>query len=210
MRRIDVLATAVLLLAAGTVLGAQTYCCHDGGRRICSDRLPQECYGKAYSVLNAQGVVVHEEPAPLTPEQRARKAAEDKRKREAERARKEEERRNRILLQTYSSVDDIEVLRARAVQEIEKGREEAEELLAELMKRRQELANEAEFYQKRPMPAALAESIRTNEADILAQQSVVASKKKDIDAVNARYDEDRRRYLEITRRWSREETLETR
>lgn len=49
------------------------------------------------------------------------------------------------------------------------------------------------------MPNDLRSAIRANEADIAAQQSIVDSKRRDIDAVNARYDEDKRRYIQLMR-----------
>ena len=49
------------------------------------------------------------------------------------------------------------------------------------------------------MPPELQASIRANEADIAAQQSIIDSKKKDIDAVHARFDEDKRRYIHLVR-----------
>ena len=45
------------------------FCCEGG--RICGDTFPQNCRGKAYSILDAKGNLIREEPAPLTPQQKA-------------------------------------------------------------------------------------------------------------------------------------------
>lgn len=177
----------------------QTYCCTDAdGVQICSDRLPQQCFNRAYRVMEG-GTVVRREEAPLTAEQRRQRILEERRKFEEERARREALRRDRILIDTYNSVQDIDVQRERAIKEIEHGMLQAKNELVELEKQRQALIEETEFYKRKAMPIELRAAIRANEADIAAQQSIVDSKKKDIDAVNARFDEDKRRYVQLLR-----------
>ncbi|MBK6972332.1 MAG: hypothetical protein IPH26_05035 [Sterolibacteriaceae bacterium] len=177
----------------------QTYCCNDSdGVQICSDRLPHQCYNRAYRVMEGSTVVRREE-APLSAEQRRQRIIEDRRQLEEDRARREGLRRDRILIDTYNSVQDIDVQRERAIKEIEHGMLQAKNELVELEKQRQALVEETEFYRRKTMPAELRAAIRANEADIAAQQSIVDSKKKDIDAVNARYDEDKRRYIHLLR-----------
>jgi hypothetical protein len=48
------------------------------------------------------------------------------------------------------------------------------------------------------MPKKLEDDIKANEADIKGQQDALAAKKKELGDINARYDEDKRRYLELT------------
>jgi len=45
----------------------------------------------------------------------------------------------------------------------------------------------------------LAEDIRATEVDIEATQGLLASKRKQTEAINAKYNEDKRRYVELTR-----------
>ncbi|HMV52455.1 MAG TPA: hypothetical protein PLX20_09940 [Rhodocyclaceae bacterium] len=200
MRRL--LACAAMLAAgAASAQGVPkvTYCCNDdNGVQVCSDQLPQICYKRAYRVLEGTTVVKRVE-APLSPEQRRQRQIEERRAAEEDRAIREQRRRDRILLDTYNSVQDIEAQRAKAIREIEQGMHQAQQELAELQKKRQALAEETEFYKRKPMPPELQASIRANEADIAAQQSIIDSKKKDIDAVHARFDEDKRRYIHLVR-----------
>lgn len=200
MRRL--LACAAMLAAgAASAQGVPkvTYCCNDdNGVQVCSDQLPQICYKHAYRVLEGTTVVKRVE-APLSPEQRRQRQIEERRAAEEDRAIREQRRRDRILLDTYNSVQDIEAQRAKAIREIEQGMHQAQQELAELQKKRQALAEETEFYKRKPMPPELQASIRANEADIAAQQSIIDSKKKDIDAVHARFDEDKRRYIHLVR-----------
>jgi hypothetical protein len=48
-------------------------------------------------------------------------------------------------------------------------------------------------------PARLKEEIVNAEIDLKAQQSLLEAKKKEADGINARYNEDRRRYQEAVR-----------
>src|SRR6266480_3745137 len=65
-------------------------------------------------------------------------------------------------------------------------------------KRRQELESEKEFYVKKPMPFKLKQEIANNEIQIRNQTVLLDAKKKEISRINAKYDADRRRYVELT------------
>lgn len=200
------LGSALMLLPAALPLtaaaqGRLTYCCADnGGRQICSDVLPKECYGKAYREINSRGITVRHVPAPLTPEQRAAREAEEKKAREEEARRLEQERRNRALLATYTSEKDIDAARDRAIADVEKGIKAAQEKQTELANRQKKLDAEAEFYRKKPMPPALQAQLRENQDEMKAQQAAIEAKQKDIEALKARYEEEKQRYRELTQK----------
>lgn len=164
------------------------------GQIIYTDKLPPNAAGKANEQLSPQGTVIQRTDAALTPEQIAAKEAERKRKIEEDLAAKEEKRKNAALLNTYPSERDIDEARARALKTNEEAVKEAERKLVDAEKRKQTLAAEAEFYKKRPVPAHLKEEIQTNEVEIKSQAELLEKKKKETDLINARYDEDLRRY----------------
>jgi hypothetical protein len=164
------------------------------GQTVYTDKLPPSAAGKANDQLSPQGTVIRRNEAALTPEQIAAKEAERKRKIEEEAAAKEEKRKNMALLNTYPSERDIDEARARALNANEESVKEAERKLADAEKRKASLAAEAEFYKKRPMPAHLKQEIQTNAVEIRSQAELIDKKKKEADAINARYDEDLRRY----------------
>ena len=164
------------------------------GQTVYTDKLPANAAGKANDQLSPQGTVIRRTEAALTPEQIAAKEAERKRKIEEDLAAKEEKRKNMALLNTYPSERDIDEARARALKAHEEAIKEAERKLADAEKRKQSLAAEAEFYKKRPMPALLKQEIQTNEVEIRSQAELLEKKRKESDAINARYDEDLRRY----------------
>lgn len=194
----------LLLLAlagAGPVAAAgQFYCCNDEhGKQVCGDILPQACYGRAYRELGGSGRTVRNVDAPLTAEQRAQRAVEDERRKEQEAALKEQKRKDQALLDTYGTEKDIETLRHRAENDVNLSIKAAEDKIAEARKLRKKFENEAEFYKKKQLPAQVDKGLHDADAEVAAQMSVIASKKKDLETIRIKYDEDRRRFLELTR-----------
>ena len=190
----------LLALAAVPASGQQRLfkCKDDKGKTYYTQSPPAECLGKEMEELSTQGRVVKKREAALTLEQIAAREAEEKRKKEEELAAKEEKRKNQALLNTYSNEDDIEASRQRALKQAEESSKESEKRLAEAQKRAQTLASEKEFYLKKPMPKKLQDDIKNNEIDIKGYQDALAAKKKELGDINAKYDEDKRRYLELT------------
>lgn len=195
------LLTAAMLPAPVAAQGRTTYCCTaDNGKQVCSDFLPQQCYGRAYREINSQGVTVRRVDAPLNAEQRAMKEAEGRKAKEEEVRRMEQDRRDRALLATYATEQDIDNARDRAVADIEKIIKESQDKQAELARQKRKLDNEAEFYKKKPLPPQLQAQLRDNEAEVKAQQAIIDGKQKDIVAVKAKFEEERLRYRELTKK----------
>ncbi len=196
----------VLLCALWMVLpaGAQTppkgtvFCCTDNGHQVCGDVLPLQCYGKGYREVSPQGTVRRLVEAPLTPEQLARREAEERARRAEIASRRAELRRNQSLLETYSSVADIETRRDRAIEAVATELKQAEARRALMLKKREGLNREAEFYQKRQMPPALAAALRESDSELNAQGLLVEAKRRDIEAIRSRYEQDRTRYIMLT------------
>ncbi len=193
------LATSLCLICAvpAPASAATMYCCTDAnGRKACGDILPPACYGRAYREISEKGT--KEIEAPLTLEQRAQRDAEQKRKKQDEQLATAERLRNRALLDTYGSVDDIDYMRDRTVADLEKGLKQAQDKAEEALKRKQQLDKEAEFYKKKPMPDDLAGQVRSNKSDLEATQAALAARKQEIVEVKAKFDAERQRYIELT------------
>ena len=196
----------VLFCALWMVLpvGAQTppkgtvFCCTDNGHQVCGDVLPLQCYGKGYREVSPQGTVRRLVEAPLTPEQLARREAEERARRAEIASRRAELRRNQSLLETYSSVADIETRRDRAIEAVAIELKQADARRALMLKKREGLNREAEFYQKRQMPPALASALRESDSELHAQGLLVEAKRRDIEAIRSRYEQDRTRYIMLT------------
>jgi hypothetical protein len=190
----------LLALAALPASGQQRMfkCKDDKGKTYYTQTPPTECLGKEMDEMSKQGTVVKKREAAQTAEQIAAREAEEKRKKEEELAAKEEKRKNQALLNTYSNEGDIEASRQRALKQADESSKETEKRLVDAQKRAQTLAGEKEFYQKKPVPKKLQDDIKNNEIDIKGYQDALAAKKKELGDINAKYDEDKRRYLELT------------
>jgi hypothetical protein len=196
---IVVLGILLMLAAAPASAQQRMYKCKDSkGKTYYTQMPPTECLGKEIDELSKQGTVVKKREAALTPEQIAAREAEEKRKTEDEARAKEEKRKNQALLNTYSSEKDIEDSRQRALKQAEQATKDIDKRIAEAQQRAQKLAAEKEFYAKKPMPKKLQDEIKNNEIDIKGQQDALAARKKDLGEINAKYDGDKRRYLELT------------
>ena len=185
--------TGTSALAAGNF-----FCCNDAsGKQVCGDILPQACYGRAYRELGSNGQTIRTVDAPLTAEQRSqREAEEEKRKREEEK-RKEQQRKDQALLNTYGNEQDIELMRKRAEGDVLKAIANAEKKIVEIRQQRKKFENEAEFYKKKTLPHEVKKGMDDADSDINSQEVFIAEKRKELEVIHAKYDEDKRRFVEL-------------
>ena len=120
-------------------------------------------------------------------------------KKKAERAALEEKHKNQALLNTYASEKDVDLARERALADVENRTKEVQLKLNDAIKRKKKLDGELEFYKKKPMPLELTEQIKASEGEIKAQQNAIEAKKKEMEQVRVRFDDEKRRYLELIR-----------
>ncbi len=196
-----VLLCSTLLAVAPAAAQQRMYKCVDARGKVYYTQVPPpECLGRETQELDKSGTPMRKSqtPAALTPEQQRAREAELKKKIEAEERAKEERRKNTALLNTYSSEKDIDDARARALKEAELAIAETEKRIVGAQKRRKELESEKEFYVKKPMPLRLKQDIANNEIEIENQTELLDAKKKEISVINAKYDSDKRRYVELT------------
>ncbi|MEO8145572.1 MAG: hypothetical protein ABI654_15290 [Betaproteobacteria bacterium] len=181
LRAFLIIAIAAVPMAAD----AQSFrCVGKDGKKYYGQSVPPQCVGLPVEQLNAQGLVVKRIDAQASAEERAKKEAEqaDRKKREA--ISKDEGRRDRALMATYTSEKDVEDARARALEGNRQQVKEGEARIAALRKRR----------------AVPSEDLAGIDIELKAQESLLAAKKKEADAINHRYDEDKKRYAELTKK----------
>lgn len=198
-----VLITSALLATALAPIASQAqsrmYKCVDAsGKTYYTQTPPKECQGRTVDELDKRANVTRRNEV-LTPEQQAARDAERKKKADEEIAAKEERRKNAALLNTYSSEKDVEEARARALKAGNEAIKDTEKRIAEGEKRRAALNQEAEFYKKSAMPPKLKQDLQNNENELKNQQELLDVKKKEIGLINAKYDEDKRRFVELTK-----------
>jgi hypothetical protein len=188
------------LIAIPLAVNAQSYrCTGKDGKKYYGQTIPDQCVGQMVEQLDRQGVVVRRIEN-QSAEEKAAKKAEEKKKAEDAAAKKEEDRRNRALLATYSSEKDIEEARARALADNQTALKETQRRIDEIKKRQAQLASEMEFYKKNPAPPKLQNDVKAAQTDLEAQQNLLEVKKKEVDSINARYDEDKKRFAALTKK----------
>jgi hypothetical protein len=198
-RIVFVLAAALAVGSTSAAAQSRMYKCVDGkGKTYYTQTPPAECLDRTTQELSRSGRVVKQTEV-LTDAQVAAREAEKKKKAEEDKAAGEERRKNAALLNTYASEKDIEEARGRALKLAQEAIVAAEKRITEAEKLRVKFDQEKEFYVKKPMPKELQDRIAKNEEDIHTQQGTIEQKKKDVSAINARYDQEKRRYAELTR-----------
>jgi hypothetical protein len=163
-----------------------------------TDQMPPDAVNKATVELNKQGVPVKKTDAALTPEQRRAKAAEDERRKVIERQQEEAARRDRALLASYTSEGEIELARARAVQTLDDVIKSSQSYAEQLGKRKAGLESrrKTEFADK-PVPLEMERELATIGVELQKQDDLIAQKQKEMIAIAAKYDADRKRWRDL-------------
>lgn len=110
------------------------------------DSVPPEYVERDRDILNSQGVAVGFEEGLVTEEERAEKERIAAIEAAAVRARMAAAQRDRVLLETYLSVDEIEALRDRRLELLESQIKVTEQYLSNLRKRLAGLQDESRRY----------------------------------------------------------------
>lgn len=192
------LAVLALLAAPGAARAATYKWVDEKGVVHYTDHMPPEAINKGTTELNKQGVTVKKtEPAP-TPEQRRAKEEEEARQKELARQQTEAARRDRALLSSYTSEAEIDLARNRSLRTIESVVQSSKAYSEQLVRRKADIETKrkTEFAQK-PMPAALERELETINVELAKQDDLLALKQKEAVAVNAKYDNDKKRWHEL-------------
>lgn len=206
--RLAVCAAAALLavpLAAHAQKPGEQYtyrCTSKDGKKYYGQTIPQQCLGQPLELINKQGMVVRRIDPEGDEKARIAKEQEAQKQKELEAAEKDSLRRNRALLATYQNEKEIDQLRQRELRENQKQVAEIENRINDIKSRRARFQKEQALFQesgKGKPPARLQEEITNADIDLKAQETLLAAKKKEVESINARYDEDKRRYQEAVK-----------
>lgn len=176
---------------------AGVYCCTDAsGHRVCGDPLPQACFNRGYQELKRSGRIKEVE-APLTPEQRVKREAELKAQRDKAAAEATARRRDQVLIESYATISDLEKRRDRELSIVESelkiARSRETLLLAQQTKLEKQKASTG-----KNTPVKLLNELETNASELNNIRLIISSKQKEFDAQKVRFENDIKRYLELT------------
>jgi hypothetical protein len=180
-------------------------CVTKTGRKHYGSTVPPQCQGEQIEALSAQGTVLFRIEAPLSAEEKAAKAEEARKAAaaaatQAEEARKAQvqARRDAALLQTYTDESDIERVRQRALADNRAAAAQVQARIAKLKQRQGQLAKESAKYTASDMPDKLQQDVRAVSYDLTLQERLLDTRKKEAEEINARYDEEMRKYRALT------------
>jgi len=171
----------------------------DNGTTHYGETIPPEYANKDRAELNKAGRVVDKKEV-LTPEERRAKELEDIKKREDEEAAVEQKRRDKALLNTYSSVKEIDLARTRNLQQVEARLNSISSQIKMAGDNLTGLQKEADGYTStsKKIPASLQEDLQESQARLIKLQQDMEKSKAEKAMVEARYDAEKARYKELT------------
>ncbi|UCD69303.1 MAG: DUF4124 domain-containing protein [Betaproteobacteria bacterium] len=177
---------------AGNAAEARMYRCKDAsGRVYYTDRPDVACLGLETDEMTKQGLVL-ERPDSARPEET----------REEREARLVQERRDRALLQTYTSEQQIETAKQRSLQRPLLGVKYAKKKLAIYTERLDQLREREAALEKadQPVPLDLIENIDATLSDIWKLETELETKQRRVDRIVDRFEADKKRYRELMAR----------
>ena len=183
-------------LAAGSAAAlAATYkWVDDQGVVHYTDKVPADAVNKGSVVMGKDGGTLRKvDPAP-TAEQRRVSAQEAERGKLLARQQEDVLRRDRALAASYTSESEIDLARNRALNTIDAVLQSAGAYSAQLNKRKSELTLRIASYKDKPVPNVLERESESLDAELGRQEELVVVKRREMAAVNAKYDADKVRW----------------
>lgn len=163
-------------------------CTDDRGRKITSDRPIVDCTSREQRILNSDGSLKSVRPPTLTADEQAEKEARDRKQAEARAAQADAVRRDRNLTQRYKTEAAHNKAREAAIDSVRLAIKATEMRLADLVRERKPLLDEAEFYKGKALPARLKTQIDANDAAMEAQRSASNTQQAELERINRLYD----------------------
>ena len=162
-----------------------------------SSQLPPKQSGKKHQQLNSQGVVVSTQDAAKSEEELAQEAKAAEEAKEAARLKKIQEGKDRVLLLTFSSEEEIEMARDNRMEVLDSvirlingSIETTEEKLANL----QDSADKNYISQGKEVPGGLAQKIEFFESRLVSRNKQLEAKAREKEKIRQKYEADLERY----------------
>jgi hypothetical protein len=171
----------------------------DQGVTHYGETIPPQYADKDRSELNKKGRVIKTNEV-LSPEERLLREEENARKRAEKEAELESRRRDKALINTYSSPDEIDLARHRNLQQIDARVNGVGAQLKIVSDRMAGLQKEADGYRQagKQLPPSLQDDLSETQGRVDKLQQDLEKAKADKAAMEARYDADKARYRELT------------
>jgi hypothetical protein len=191
-------ATAILLAIAlfppGAARAALYKWVDDKGVVHYTDKVPVDAVNKGRVQLSPQGIAIKKVDPASAPDKRKAGAAEPDRQPDASKDQDGAARRDRALLDSYTSESEIDLAKARAVRTLEAALQSAQGYSAQLTKRRAALGEKRAAYAGKAVPADIEREMAAIDVELARQNDIVAQKNRQLVEVASRYDADKERW----------------
>ena len=156
----------------------------------CGDKVPFEYQDNASRELNKRGMTVKQTDAALTPEQKQAQKNEAERKQLEDQKREEEKRRDRALLDSFTNEKEIDLKRARDIQQTN---------LKNITDRQAEVKTKIDNITRaqKPIPPQLQEDFERLAREKTKTQTQILDKRKEIVERNLEYETMRTRFIQL-------------
>ncbi|HEX6828102.1 MAG TPA: hypothetical protein VF104_03885, partial [Burkholderiales bacterium] len=140
--------------------------------------------------------------APPTEEERKARADDAARQADDEKKQKEQARKDKALLDTYTTENEIDLARERNLQAVEATIQSVDVRLKAARDRNSQFARQADGLAKqgKPLPDGLKDDVAESQKEVERLQQESEIKTRERDAIRARYDADKKRYRELKAR----------
>jgi Domain of unknown function (DUF4124) len=211
--RIMRLTAQVALLACGTLIAAATIAQTNSGHETfyrCKDvkgqvhfgsSMPEECQGRDTDVVNNHGTVLRVIEGANTHEARVEREASEA---EQQRLKTEQLQRDKVLIETYLSVDEIERLREQRLDLLTAQLTVAEQHIATLRDRlvrlREQSARFKPYNEKPnapPLPDHIAEDLIGTVKSIAVDEQTIQIKRDEQATLTTNFERDIKRFKEL-------------
>ena len=185
------IAAALALPVQAQQAGVRMYKCVDAaGKVYYSDKVNPDC-GQGVE-MNRQGVVMKKKEI-AKPGQSPNEVVA------AVKSTREQERRDRALMATYTSEEEIDAARERSLSVPVQGTKAIESKLDKVNRELTELKKQADVLatQKKKLPAHLLEDVNVSQKEVSALEADLAQRKVQSDSIRARYESDKQRFREL-------------
>lgn len=171
----------------------------DKGVTHYGDHLPATEVNKASSKLDRGGRVTSTTGAAATEAERKALEEEAARKRAAEQKEEDQRRRDKALIDTYTSEKEIDLARDRNLQSERLLIDSTQMRIKSIQGRLDGLRKQAEVLAKgkHAMPSDLADDLKQAETEIRQLQGNIGKYRQEMDAIRARFEDDKKRYREL-------------
>lgn len=197
-------ALAVVFCYAPSEVSARIKCWKNReGVQECGNFIPQEYAQQAHKEINEHGIVVREAARAKTPQEIEKEQKEQERlaAEQAERTRlaKEQAAKDRVLLDTFTTEEDLELARAGKLQALDSRIQHTQRHVVRLKETLAKMHAEAAAQERSGQP--VSKKLRKEIAAMLKQiednTRSIQERRKEQEAVRAKFDADLKRFREL-------------